>query len=173
MLTFNLVGPRSQSGASLVELAIILPLLMVLALGFAEFGLAFYRLNTLNKAVEDGARYFADPLISRQDGNPINPIDTSSSNPYYDDVQNIVVYGQPTVGSTILPGFVPANITLCAGSACSPAISTDHFRLTATYSHNFIVGATLNRLMNVLAGSPSNATVTAITMTASTVMRVE
>ncbi|MFB9984192.1 TadE/TadG family type IV pilus assembly protein [Mesorhizobium kowhaii] len=45
-----------QSGATMVEMAIALPLLLTLLLGFVDFGYAFYQWNAGNKAVQAGAR---------------------------------------------------------------------------------------------------------------------
>lgn len=46
----------NQSGATMVEMAIALPLLLTLLLGFVDFGYAFYQWNAGNKAVQAGAR---------------------------------------------------------------------------------------------------------------------
>lgn len=45
-----------QSGATMVEMAIALPLLLTLLLGFVDFGYAFFQWNAGNKAVQAGAR---------------------------------------------------------------------------------------------------------------------
>ncbi|RVD67005.1 pilus assembly protein [Mesorhizobium sp. M7A.F.Ca.ET.027.03.2.1] len=45
-----------QAGAAMVEMAIALPLLLTLLLGFVDFGYAFYQWNAGNKAVQAGAR---------------------------------------------------------------------------------------------------------------------
>lgn len=45
-----------QSGATMVEMAIAMPLLLTLLLGFVDFGYAFYQWNAGNKAVQAGAR---------------------------------------------------------------------------------------------------------------------
>ncbi|WP_027055003.1 TadE/TadG family type IV pilus assembly protein [Mesorhizobium erdmanii] len=45
-----------QSGATMVEMAIVMPLLLTLLLGFVDFGYAFYQWNAANKAVQMGAR---------------------------------------------------------------------------------------------------------------------
>ncbi|TPN48430.1 pilus assembly protein [Mesorhizobium sp. B1-1-9] len=47
---------RDQSGASMVEAAIAMPMLLTLLLGFVDFGYAFYQWNAGNKAVQAGAR---------------------------------------------------------------------------------------------------------------------
>lgn len=45
-----------QHGAAMVEMAIVLPVLLVLVLGYIDFGHAFYQWNAANKAVQVGAR---------------------------------------------------------------------------------------------------------------------
>ncbi|PWJ88677.1 TadE-like protein [Mesorhizobium loti] len=47
---------RNQSGATMVEAAIAMPVLLTLLLGFVDFGYAFYQWNAGNKAVQAGAR---------------------------------------------------------------------------------------------------------------------
>ncbi|RWG83207.1 MAG: pilus assembly protein [Mesorhizobium sp.] len=57
---------RSEDGATMVELAIALTLLLVLTLGFVDFGFAFYQWNAATKAVQVGARLasISDPVAS-------------------------------------------------------------------------------------------------------------
>lgn len=50
---------RSRSGAVLVELALLAPLMISLVLGAIHFGYLFYLYNSLEKCVRDGARYAA------------------------------------------------------------------------------------------------------------------
>lgn len=45
-----------QSGATMVEVTILMPLLLTLLFGFVDFGYAFYQWNAANKAVQAGAR---------------------------------------------------------------------------------------------------------------------
>jgi hypothetical protein len=55
-----------RSGAVIVEMAIALPLLLILLLGFVDFGYAFYQWNAGNKAVQVGARLarISDPVAT-------------------------------------------------------------------------------------------------------------
>jgi Flp pilus assembly protein TadG len=47
---------KDEFGAAMVEMAIVIPLLLTLTLGFVDFGYAFYQWNAANKAVQVGAR---------------------------------------------------------------------------------------------------------------------
>lgn len=50
-------GVRRQAGQSLVELALLTPILLWLALGLVDFGRAFYVHVGLTNAAREGARY--------------------------------------------------------------------------------------------------------------------
>ncbi|ALK97855.1 hypothetical protein AB595_16205 [Massilia sp. WF1] len=50
---------KNESGTVLVELALLLVPLMVLAFGITEFGRAVYQYNALAKGVRDAARYLS------------------------------------------------------------------------------------------------------------------
>src|SRR3954462_3469677 len=59
---------RDERGASAVEFAFIVPLLIVLVLGIAEFGHAFQVQGTLSAAAREGGRAMAlrnDPVDAR------------------------------------------------------------------------------------------------------------
>lgn len=55
---------KEQKGHALVELALTLPLLLLVVFGIFEFGRAIYIKNTLNNAAREGARWasVSDPL---------------------------------------------------------------------------------------------------------------
>src|SRR5215208_6124571 len=59
---------RNERGATVVEFAFIVPLLIVLILGIAEFGRAFQVSGTLSAAAREGVRVMAlqnDPAAAR------------------------------------------------------------------------------------------------------------
>src|SRR5215218_2604286 len=59
---------RGERGATAVEFAFIVPLLIVLVLGIAEFGRAFQVSGTLSAAAREGVRVMAlqnDPAAAR------------------------------------------------------------------------------------------------------------
>ena len=47
---------RSEDGAQLVEFALVLPLLLLVVLGIAEFGFMFQRYEVVTNAAREGAR---------------------------------------------------------------------------------------------------------------------
>ena len=47
---------RRESGTSVVEMAFVLPLLLLLVFAVGDFGIAYTRWNSLTNAVREGAR---------------------------------------------------------------------------------------------------------------------
>ncbi len=103
---------RDERGIQLVELAIVLPIFILLFAAIGEFSRYFYEYTTLAKASRVGARY----LI------------TAAVKPGEDVIaKNIVVYGNGAgTGSPILTGLTPANVTITrtGGVATVPQIIT-------------------------------------------------
>ena len=99
---------HNERGVQLVELAIVLPLFMILFAATAEFGRYFYEYTTLSKAARVGARY----LVTQK-------VDCAQA----DLARNLVVYGNTAgTGSPILPGLLTSNVSItpndlaCAGT---------------------------------------------------------
>jgi Flp pilus assembly protein TadG len=95
---------RDERGASAVEFAFIVPLLILLVLGIAEFGHAFQVQGTLSAAAREGVRAMAlrnDPV----DAKAVARNAASSLNPGITDTQiKIQVVGStattcPTIGA--------------------------------------------------------------------------
>ncbi len=61
---------RSARGQSLVEFALVLPMLLVLLLGIADFGRVMSQGIVLEAAVRDGAEAAAQELVQRQRNTP-------------------------------------------------------------------------------------------------------
>jgi Flp pilus assembly protein TadG len=90
---------RNEQGVSLIETAIIVPILLVLFAGVAEFGRYFYEYSTLAKASRVGARYLASKSV------------TSNVADYKGIAKNIIVYGNAAgSGSPILDGLTTDNV---------------------------------------------------------------
>src|SRR5262245_49740779 len=99
---------RSRAGSSMVEFAIGSSLLMAAFTGTFQFGYTFYRYNTLENAVNAGARYAS--LIPFTADTSLN---CNASNSYSNAVKNTVVYGAPTGGtSPVLPNLSTSQVTV-------------------------------------------------------------
>ena len=91
---------RDERGTQFVELALVLPVLLLFFGAVAEFGRYFYTYSTLAKAARSGARY----TISR-------PFDTTSIN----QAKSLIVYGDQAAGCSgtpVLTGMACANVEI-------------------------------------------------------------
>ncbi|MBC8028936.1 MAG: pilus assembly protein [Pyrinomonadaceae bacterium] len=89
---------RDDRGTQLVELAIVLPIFVLLFAATAEFGRYFYEYTTLAKAARAGTRYLATSAVNaNEDGK----------------AKNIVVYGNEAgTGSPLIPGLTTGNVVI-------------------------------------------------------------
>lgn len=92
---------RDERGVQLVEIAIVIPIMLMLFGAVAEFGRYFYEYTTLAKAARVGGRFMAaKPLFSAE-------------NDWQLTAKRLVVYGNTTgTGSPVLPGLAIENIDL-------------------------------------------------------------
>jgi Flp pilus assembly protein TadG len=89
---------RDERGTQLVELAIVLPVFLVLFAATAEFGRFFYEYTTLAKATRAATRF----LISASG-------DAKSDA----TAKNIVVYGNPDgTGTPLISGLTTSNVVI-------------------------------------------------------------
>lgn len=106
-----------QHGAALVELALILPLLLMLTFITTEFGRAMYQYNTLTKSVRDSVRYLS----------------LQTPGTHMTEAQNLVVFGNLAgTGTPLAHGLnlshVPAPTWQAEGT--NPTINTVTVRIT-------------------------------------------
>jgi Flp pilus assembly protein TadG len=106
---------HAEHGATAVEFAFILPLLIVLVLGIAEFGHAFQVSGTLSAAAREGVRVMAlqnDPAAARA------------------AVRN--------AAPALDPAVTNAQITITPGSCPTTGAGTTTVRVTVTYPMPFL-----------------------------------
>ena len=98
-----------EAGTQLAELAVVLPMLLVLFGATAEFGRFFYTYNTLAKSTRAGARYL-----------------TASNKATDDMAKSLVVNGTMEDGvSPILTGLSTGNVNITReGPTCCPQTVT-------------------------------------------------
>ena len=120
-----------QAGTAALELAIALPVLLLLLVATAEVGRLLSQYDTLTKSVRDAARFLASNALGGTTGVvAITPqVQTQT--------QNLVVTGNINgSGSAILPGLVAANVTVTA-------VDSTHVSVSAAYPYQPLLGATL------------------------------
>lgn len=94
---------RDAKGATLVELSILMPVLILLALGTSEFGRALQHHHILNKSVRDAARYLSR-VAAVCPGGIIDPADLAVA-------RNLALTGYPIGGSPLIAYWTdPATV---------------------------------------------------------------
>jgi len=89
---------NDERGVQLVEVALVVPIMLLLFGAVAEFGRYFYEYTTVAKAARVGARY----LVSKS---------VASATNYEAQAKNLVVYGNIAgTGTAVLPGLTTANV---------------------------------------------------------------
>jgi Flp pilus assembly protein TadG len=112
---------RSEVGAAIIEFAILLPLLLLIAAGIVEFGRVIWYYDALTKATRDGARFMssvpADSLGTLASGN--RPSDCNQIGPV---AANRLVYC--AASSAKILGFAMSNIVVqCDDKDCTNNMS--------------------------------------------------
>jgi Flp pilus assembly protein TadG len=127
---------RDENGVQLLELAIILPIFVILFATTAEFGRYFYEYTTLAKAARVGARYL---VTAKVDCNQATI------------AKNLVVFGTTDgTGSPILPGLTVNNVSItpndsaCAGTPQGVPETVTVSITGFTHQSLFDLGALLN-----------------------------
>jgi Flp pilus assembly protein TadG len=146
-----------ERGAALLELALVLPLLLVVIAGIVDFGLAFQRFEVVNNAAREGARLgtlqnYGSAAIKQRVRDYIQQglnIQTASA------LDAVVPVGSITVSQ---PSVV---VTLSSGTLTLPVSRVDVF-----YHHQFM-------LMGPIMGLINQSWAQSITLKASSVMTVE
>lgn len=99
---------KRERGATLLEAALILPLLVALFLGVVEFGFAWRDVNAIERGLQTAARVGASASSTRYaDYNTLRALDSSLGDLAGATVQRVVIFR-----STSADGVVPSG---CAG----------------------------------------------------------
>jgi Flp pilus assembly protein TadG len=118
-----------ERGASIVEFAVVLPVLVVLLLGVADFGLYLMRRLQLNAALEAGVLYVTGYLTTNgwSDSNPSSAA----------DIANVVTKSAVTNGTITVTNqgagmcsyhcLISGQIDLSTGVACTDGAGKQNF----------------------------------------------
>jgi hypothetical protein len=111
----------------MTEMAIVLPVILLLLMATAELGRAFWQYNTLTKSVRDAVRYASGQGLYGSGGVVLLTDELRTA------VQNLVVYGNSAgTGAPLLAGLTTSNVTLE-----SPGDEDILVRTTYTYAPIF------------------------------------
>jgi Flp pilus assembly protein TadG len=116
---------KNEKGQTLTELALVLPILVVLVLAIAQFGVAFNNYVTLTDAARAGARVGA---VSRNSGNPQSACVSAVQNAAGDLTLaslSVSCSSSWTIGSdVIVTASYPYSISLLGWVVSSGSLST-------------------------------------------------
>lgn len=138
---------RGSRGAELIELALILPLLLLLIGGIVDFAFLFQAFSVVNNAAREGARIASLPGYVRQ------------------DVENRVAAYVAAAGLPATPSTALSNVTITNGGAGAP--TSVGKQVQVTYTHTFTM---LGPLVALVGGGSFASTVN---LSAVSVMRAE
>lgn len=98
---------KKQTGAAMVEMVVVTPLMLLLVLGVTELGKALVQYNTLTKSVRDAARHVSGVALLGTTGTVLITPDVEAA------AQNLVVFGNLAgTGSPLLPALSPDHISV-------------------------------------------------------------
>ncbi len=93
-----------QQGLAAIEFLITAPVVLLLLTGITEIGSAFISYNSLNKQVQNAARYAVTEIYGTSSSDRIADID---------EIKNIVVYGSALAGgSPILNSLTTSDVSV-------------------------------------------------------------
>lgn len=124
---------RNRDGNVMMEFAIGSGILVAVFAGTFQFGYTFLQYNNLENAVARGARYAS--LV------PYDSATTTPSAAFKTAVQNMVVYGSPTVGtSPVLTGLTTGNVNLTVtftnGVPSAMTVSISAYTINSIFAAN-------------------------------------
>jgi Flp pilus assembly protein TadG len=131
----------SSRGTALLEVAFILPLVLLISVGIFEFGRAYENMQVLTNAAREGAR------IAVLSGQPAGAVETR--------VRNYLTAGGLT-GADAGVSVVTTDISL-GGAATTPGS-----KVTVTYPFSFLVLQPVARLVVTRSAMPASFTMTAV-----------
>ena len=139
-----------QKGVALVELALIIPLLLLLTFITTEFGRAMFEYNAITKSTRDAVRY----LTFQTPGTRIT------------EARNLIVYGNPGgTGSPLVRGLTLTNVpaaTCCTWqlTGTNPVINTVTVRVT-NYTYHSLFASVFGVTFGNANGDITFSTITA------------
>jgi len=126
----------SDCGGALVELALVLPLLLVLLFGAMDYGRAFYSSMAVTHAVRAGVQYGASSVTNSADTSGMQAAATAAASD---------VAGFNAIASRFCACWTASTLTEVAMGSCtatctSPSVIRIYVSVTGTRTFNTLVG---------------------------------
>lgn len=156
---------RSQQGQTLVEFALILPLLLILVFGIVEFAIIFYDKAVVTNASREGARRGSVASYTVDTG-AYDPLDLSEVQSAVSNYLSgrIIDFASGSSTTSVCWASVPTgpwdNCISPPPAQPSPP-GSNYLRVVVSYPYSYLV------LPNFLGGNPT------INLSAETIMRME
>ena len=145
---------RSQRGQSLVEVALLTPLLVMILLGALDLGRVYDAYVTITNASREGARYgAANPTCYIQTNCPSVPTIQVKT------VQESINSGIALAPATVTVDCAPYGSSAFSQGYCSAPQLGDQIRVTVSYNFSFVT----TQIVSAGSFTMSNYTVMAIT----------
>jgi Flp pilus assembly protein TadG len=140
---------RGEQGSTLIEFALVLPVLMVIMVGIMAFGLAFYNQITLTNAANNAAQVLmagsgviTDPCASVN--NALAAAAPSLNNPAVYGANKLSYKIQAYTSTTASTTVGPYTVTFPSGGQSCPSLAASltanqQVVVTATYGCNLVV----------------------------------
>jgi Flp pilus assembly protein TadG len=130
----------NERGAAAAEMALIMPLLLVLMMGSVELGNYFLDEHVLVKAVRDGARYAARQSFTNYNGCSTTATDLPTrgvAGSAYENTKLIVQKGSlDTADDDLLPNWSEGDTTFIVQLTCSNTVGTTG--MSGIYAGNIV-----------------------------------
>lgn len=141
----NIDPRRSESGQAIVELALTLPLLLLIVMGIFDFGLMFQRYEVVTNAAREGAR------VGVLQGSGYTTGDAANRALQYLDVGGLNVTTR-SCGGALAPSTRCASATVSSVTitGSSPAKTVNQMTVVVEFDHQYsLVGP----IMGLFGGS--------------------
>ena len=118
---------RTRAGATVLEMAVVAPAVLLLLFGMIDLGIAVYAYNTLAEAVRAGTRYGV--VHGARATKPAGPLANDRQ------VEDVV--------RSYAPGFIPAKLTVTSTWPDGDNEPSSHITVSANYNYTPTVTALL------------------------------
>lgn len=153
-ITVRKVAGGPERGASLVEFALAIPLLLVVIAGIVDFGFVFQRYEVITNAAREGARLASLPGYDAAD------VETQ--------VRAYVAQGLSMSDTSVVmpPSGTPKGVDVTYPDLTISGVDVPTAKVTVNYQHNFLL---LGPVLSLIHGSWGGT----ITLKSSSQMRIE